>query len=82
MFNASAATITQNIVSLLDRAVIHNEQIIISTVNGNAVLMSEEDYRGLMETAYISSIPGLKDDILAASAEPLSEAIPDSEVWA
>lgn len=79
--NASSATITQNIVSLLDRAVMHNEQITISTANGNAVLMSEDDYRGLIESAYISSIPGLKDDILAASAEPLSEAIPDDEVW-
>lgn len=33
------------------------------------------------ESAYLTSIPGLKDDILAASAEPLSDTIPDSDVW-
>ena len=31
--------------------------------NENEVILSEEDYNNLMETQYISSIPGLKEDI-------------------
>jgi PHD/YefM family antitoxin component YafN of YafNO toxin-antitoxin module len=38
-----------------------------------AVLFSEEDYRSMIETLYIMSIPGIKDSILKASKAPLSD---------
>ena len=38
-----------------------------------AVLISEEDYSGMMETLYISSIPGLKESILEAAKEPIEK---------
>ena len=58
-----------------------NEHILISTKSGNAVMMSEEEYNSMIETLYISSVPGLKEKILEGGATPLSECIPESEVW-
>ena len=52
----------------------------ISTKNGNAVVLSEEDYNNLMETLYISSIPGLKEDVIQGLNEDSSEYIPEEDV--
>ena len=38
--------------------------------NHKAVLLSEEDYAGMIETLYISSIPGLKESILKLDDSP------------
>jgi PHD/YefM family antitoxin component YafN of YafNO toxin-antitoxin module len=50
------------------------------TEKGNLVVMSEAEYRGMIETLRIDSVPGLREEILEAMAEPLSESIPASEV--
>ena len=65
---------------MMETAIKYNEPINICTKNGNAVLISEEDYNGLMETLYIESIPGLKEEILEAANEPIEECIPEEEV--
>lgn len=36
-----------------------------------AVLISEKEYSGILETLYISSIAGLKESIIEADKEPL-----------
>ena len=46
-----------------------SEPVSIVTKSGNYVLLSEEEYRGIMETLYIESIPGLKEAILAGRDE-------------
>jgi PHD/YefM family antitoxin component YafN of YafNO toxin-antitoxin module len=50
------------------------------TEKGNLVVMSEEEYRGLVETMRINSIHGLREEILEAMAEPISESVPASEI--
>ncbi len=42
--------------------------------------MSDEDYRGLMETVYLHSQPGVVESILRADAEPLAAAVDAAEV--
>jgi len=38
-----------------------------------AVLLSEEDYSGLMETLYLTSIPGLKEELIKSRNSPIEE---------
>ena len=52
----------------------------ITTKNGNAVVLSEEDYNGLMETLHLTSVPGMKEKITEGLKTPLSECIPEDEV--
>ena len=52
----------------------------IAAKNGNAVVLSEEDYNGLMETLHLTSVPGMKEKITEGLKTPLSECIPEDEV--
>ena len=38
-------------------------------------MLSEEDYRSISETLYISSLPGMREKILAGGAIPLGECV-------
>ena len=72
MINTNATQFRKNIFSLLEQTIKFNEPINISTKDGNAVILSEEDYNGLMETLNLSSIPGMKEKIVEGSTHPLT----------
>ena len=80
MINTNATNFRKNMFSLLEQTVKFNEPITVSTKDGNAVLISEEDYNGLMETLYLSSIPGMKEKIVEGLKTHTEECIPESEV--
>ena len=50
MINANAASFRKILYNVLRQTVLYNEPVNISTKDGNAVLISESDYRGLIET--------------------------------
>jgi len=66
--------------NLLEQTIRFNEPINISTKDGNAVVLSEEDYNGLMETLYLSSMPDVRNAIIEGLNTHISECIPDNEV--
>lgn len=80
MTNTNITNFRKNIYELLEQTIKYNEPINISTKNGNAVVLSEEDYNNLMETLYISSIPGLKDDIIEGMKENIEDCVDEKEV--
>ncbi len=61
MTNINAANLSQNLSGYLNQAVQYRDVININTAKGNAILLSEEDYKGLMETLYLLSVPGMKE---------------------
>lgn len=66
----NATTARQGLFRLMDEAAESHTPILVTGRRNNSVLMSEEDYRGIQETLYLVSVPGLRDDILAGLAEP------------
>lgn len=78
MTNTNITNFRKDIYNLLEQTIKYNEPINISTKNGNAVVLSEEDYNNIMETLYIMSIPGLKDEIIKRSKD--NDVIDESEV--
>lgn len=80
MTNINITNFRKDIYELLEQTIKYNEPINISTKNGNAVVLSEEDYNNLIETLYISSIPGLKEDIKEGLKEKISDCINEEEV--
>ena len=80
MLNINITHFRKNIFDLLEQTIRFNEPIKVTTKNGNAVVLSEEDYNGLMETLHLSSIPGMKEKIVDGLKTPLSECVPESEV--
>lgn len=80
MTNINIATFSNNIVSMLEQTIKFNEPLTVSTDIGNAIILSEDDYRSLIETLYLTSIPGMEEKLLAGKATPLPECVPESEV--
>jgi len=80
MINTNITNFRKNVFSVLEQTIKYNEPVNISTKDGNAVIMSEEDYNGLMETLHLSSVPGMKDKIVEGLNTDITECIPENEV--
>lgn len=70
----------KNAYNYVEQTIRYNEPLNISTKDGNAVLLSEEDYSGMMETLYLVSAPGMREKIMAGMAEPLSDCVDETAV--
>jgi len=70
----------KNIYELLRQTICFNEVVNVSTKDGNVVVLSEEDYNNLMETLYISSKTGLKEEILERKNADDAEFVSEDEV--
>ncbi len=70
----------KNIYSLVENAVKFNEPVNITTKDGNAVMISEDEYNGLIETLYLTSIPGMREKLTKGLNTPLDETISEEEV--
>jgi len=75
MNHINTAHFQQNLPEYLNQAVIHQEVINVNTQNGNAILLSEEEYNSLKETLYLFSIPGIKERLLKDKDTPPEECI-------
>ena len=65
---------------MIDNAIKYDEPINVSTKNGNAIIMSEEEYNNLIETLFISSKTELKEEIIKRSKDPETEFIDENGV--
>ena len=65
---------------MVENTVRFNEPINITTKDGNAMLISEEEYLGLIETLHLASGPGMKEKLIDGLNTPLSDTVPEEEV--
>ena len=80
MINTNVTNFRKNVSTLLEQTLKFNEPIHVSTRNGNVVVLSEDDYRGILETLEMNANPVMKQKLLEGKDTPLSECIPESEV--
>ena len=64
---------------LIDEANSSHEPIIIKGKRGNAVLISEDDWRSIQETIFLLNIPGMRDSIREGLATPIEECTTEIE---
>ena len=83
MTHTNITAFRKNVFGYVNQAVTYGEVVNVTTKNGNAVIISEEDYKNMLETLHLCSIPGMEDSIKAAAAEPLEECVPydPDEAW-
>ena len=67
----SATTARSDLYRLIDSTVSDHEPVQITGKRGNAVLLSEADWRAIQETLYLLGIPGMRDSIREGMAEPV-----------
>ena len=80
MTTTTITNFRKNAFSMVENAIRFNEPVSITTKSGNAVLISEEEYNGLIETVYLSSINGMKEKLIDGMNTPLSETVAETEV--
>ena len=80
MIHTNVTNFRKNVYSILEQTIKYNEPVNVSTKDGNAVLLSEEDYLSLIETLRLSSDPVMKEKLLAGKATSLSDCLSESEV--
>ena len=76
----TATQARSNLYRLLDAVVDSHEPVLITGKRGNAVLISEEDWRAIEETIYLLGVPGMRESIAEGLNAPLDECVDENEV--
>lgn len=80
MTTTNITNFRKNAYDYVAQTVKYNEPVNICTKDGNAVLLSEDDYSGIMETLYLVSVPGMREKIMDGMATPLSDCVDETAV--
>jgi len=80
MIATNVTSFRKNIFAMLEQTIKYNEPLSVSTKSGSVVVLSEEDYRGLTESLYLSSVPGMKEKLIDGKNTPLNDCVPESEI--
>jgi len=62
---------------LIDEASEIHEPIQITGKRSNAILISEDDWRAIQETLYLTSVPGMRESIIEGLNTPIEECSED-----
>ena len=73
MTTCTATEARNNLYRLIDQTTLSHEPIVITGKRGNAVLLSEEDWRAVQETMHLLAFPGMRESIREGLATPLEE---------
>ena len=73
MTTVSATEARKRLYALIDEVGLSHEPVQITGKRGNAVLLSEDDWRAIQETLHLVSIPVMRESILAGMATDVSE---------
>lgn len=74
MTTLTASQARAGLYRLIDEAAESHKPIVISGKRANAVLVSEEDWTAIQETLYLLAVPGMRESIQDAMAEPLAKS--------
>lgn len=73
MTNTNITQARSNLFKLADQVIKFNDVVNITTKDGNVVMMSEDDYRSMMETIYLHSIPGVAESVIEGLKTPTED---------
>jgi prevent-host-death family protein len=73
MTTVTSTQARETLFKLIDQAASSHEPIQITGKRGNAVLVSEEDWRAIQETIYLLSVPGMRESIRKGLKTPVEK---------
>jgi antitoxin YefM len=77
MPHVTAAEARKRFYALIDGVADSHEPLQITGKRHSAVLVSEEDWRAIQETLYLTSIPGMRESIVKGMKTPASKCSED-----
>lgn len=73
MTTLTATEARKRLYTLLDDVSNSHEPVQIAGKRNSAVLVSDDDWRAIQETLFLTSIPGMRDSITEGLKTPVSE---------
>lgn len=73
MTKYSASEARKQLYKLVDRVQESHEPVYIVGKRNSAYLVSEEDWKAIQETLYLTSIPGVRETIIEGLNTPIEE---------
>lgn len=73
MATLTATEARQQLYRLIDETASTHEPITITGKRGNAVLISEGDWKAIQETMFLVNIPGMRESILEGLKTPVED---------
>lgn len=73
MTNLTVTEARRKLYTLLDEVALSHEPVQIAGKRNSAVLVSEEDWRAIKETLFLTSIPGMRESIRDGLNTPIEE---------
>ena len=80
MATITATEARKRLYQLIDEVAASHEPVQITGRRGNAVLVSEDDWRAVQETLHLLSVPGMRASIREGMAVPI-EDLEDEPGW-
>lgn len=74
----TASEARKRLYKLVDEVAEEHEPVLITGKRNNAVLVGEEDWRGIQETLHLSRVPGMVESIregMSTSADDMAEEL-------
>lgn len=78
MINLNISNARDELYRLASSCIKYNDIVNISTKDGNVIMLSEDDYRSLIESLYLAGIKGVYEDIEEAVKTPTSEFLKEA----
>jgi len=75
----NATNARANFYKIVDETLRFSEPTIITSKKGNVVMLSEDDYKAMEETLYLTSIPGMEKKIIDGINENLDVCAEDTD---
>jgi prevent-host-death family protein len=73
MTTLTATEARKSLYALLDEVSASHEPVQIAGKRNSAVLVSQEDWRSIQETLYLTSIPGMREAVLEGLRTPVEK---------
>ena len=80
MINVDIENFSNNIYEYIKRVIEFNDVIKINTENGKAVVLSEENYNGLITSSELPKASSINSEILKGASIPIKECTPEGEI--
>ena len=80
MYNTNVTNARANLYNLVNMAIDNSEIVNINTKNGNALLISEDDYNSLVETLYLSLDPEYKRSLIEGKNPRLEDCVDEEDL--
>ena len=80
MYNTNVTNARANLYNLVNMAIDNSEIVNINTRNGNALLISEEDYNSLVETLYLSADHEYKRSLIEGKNTRLEDCVDEEDL--